>query len=244
MKKIVILLLLAAAVTAQAQFTVGINTGFNINRDARADHSRIDYTYSLTPNLFLGYRFGNNISVGVTGNLGYYCDAYHQYYHSDQTTYGTPYRAYESLLWTAGLFTRYDIPLTEHLSVFADLTISLGSTYSRSKRSAFDQSGVTEYSRNLNDGKVLLCNAVLTPGVSYRFNSHLSADLHLDLLQIAYRHFTLSPKEAEAEPNLPVQVDNYNVYFDDIRFGSRIYIPYSNQAYFSSTFRIGINYTF
>ena len=243
MKKILTLLLFAASMTAQAQFTVGINTGFD--REARAEYSRNEYTYSLTPNLFLGYRFGNNISVGVTGSLGYFCDAVHQYYHSDQTTYGTPYHANESLLWTAGLFTRYDMPLTEHLSVFADLTISLGSTYTRYKRTSFFHSELTEYTRNGNEGNILHCNAVLTPGVSFRLNNHLSADLYLDLLQIAYRHITLSPREYEAEPNLTGITGNVNnIYFDDIRFGSKIYIPYSDLAIYYSTFRIGINYTF
>ena len=46
MKKIVILLLLAAAVTAQAQFTVGINTGFDLTK-MQLSTTQVSATYDL-----------------------------------------------------------------------------------------------------------------------------------------------------------------------------------------------------
>ena len=47
MKKILILLLLAASMTAQAQFTVGINTGFD--RFGRGETGSKTYTLIATP---------------------------------------------------------------------------------------------------------------------------------------------------------------------------------------------------
>ena len=72
MKKILILLLLAASVTAQAQFTVGINTGFD--RFGRGETGSKTYTLIATPNLLLGYRINNRLTVGLTGSLLYYGD--------------------------------------------------------------------------------------------------------------------------------------------------------------------------
>lgn len=251
MKKILILLLLAASMTAQAQFTIGVNSG--LNRTHRGESQQREYAYSLNPSLYFGYRLNSHFTVGITGNISYYCQSTH--YDKEKPisyfSYTEPiFNAEDALLWAAGLFARYDMPLTDHLSLFADLTADLGSSYTRTRRDYYRYDLETRtveeinYTRNNNYRNVYMCSVSLTPGVSYQFNSHLAADLYLDILQVVYSHTTLSPREPQAEPS---KASNNNVTFNYFSLGpNKPYAPYYQYSTLppNSNFRLGIHYTF
>ena len=105
------------------------------------------------------------------------------------------------------------------------------------------------YTRD-NDRDITYSEVTLVPGVSYRFNPHLSADLYLNLLQIAYTHTTLI-ESPQAEPADKASADD-KVTFSSFTFGNNIsnLINLAMGGYGGSnvsnisTFRIGINYTF
>ena len=261
MKKILILLLLAASMTAQAQFTVGINTGFD--RFGRGETGSKTYTLVATPNLLLGYRINNRLTVGLTGSLLYFGDitsnditlpeppADNLWFNYERTKR----HAEKGISWSAGAFARYDLPLTDHLALFANLSVSFGKAKSSYTRDYIFYNTDTRnyetrtYTRD-NDRDIPYSEVTLVPGVSYRFNPHLSADLYLNLLQIAYTHTTLI-ESPQAEPADKASSDD-KVTFNSFTFGNNIsnIINLSMGGYGGSnvsnisTFRIGINYTF
>ena len=75
MKKTVILLLFAATMTAQAQFTIGINTGFNHlgSYNHLLQENEGNLAYFLSPNLLVGYHLNDHLTVGFTGGIKYFC---------------------------------------------------------------------------------------------------------------------------------------------------------------------------
>ena len=260
MKKIVILFLLAASVTAQAQFTVGINTGFD--RFGRGESNSKTYTLIATPNLLVGYQLKNGLTVGLTGSLLYYGDiTNNDVVLPEPPADGSWFNverikrsAEKGIAWSAGAYARYDFPLSDHLSLFAHLSVSFGkanSSYSRdyifynSDTRDFD---TRTYTRDYDDRNISFTEVALVPGVSYRFSSHLSADLYLNLLQIAYTHTTLI-EEAQIDHNTKAVTDD-KVTYSSFNFGNNLTLinlmgGYGG-SYFSnvSTFRIGVNYTF
>ena len=261
MKKIVILFLLAAAVTAQAQFTVGINTGFD--RFGQGESGSKSHTIIATPNLLLGYQLKNGLTLGLTGSLLYYGDITNNNVvlpepPSDGSWFNferTKHSVDKSIAWSAGAYARYDIPLTDHLSLFAHLSVSFGkanSSYSREY--IFYNTDIRDFDTRTYthdyDEDNSFTEVALVPGVSYRFNSHLSADLYLNLLQIAYTHITLIEKD-QIEHGTKAATDN-KVTYSSFNFGNNIanLINLSMGGYGGSnlsnisTFRIGVNYTF
>lgn len=261
MKKILILLLLAASMTAQAQFTVGINTGFD--RFGRGETGSKSYTLVATPNLLLGYRINNRLTVGLTGSLLYFGDITNNDITLPEPPADGSWFNYErtkrhadkGISWNAGAYARCDLPLTDHLTLFAHLSVSFGKANSSYTREYifYNTDTRTYETRTYNrdyDRDITYTEVALVPGVSYRFNPHLSADLYLNLLQIAYTHTTLD-EHPQAEPTDKASSDN-KVTYSSFTFGNNIsnLINLSMGGYGGSnvsnisTFRIGINYTF
>lgn len=258
MKKIVILFLLAAAVTAQAQFTVGINTGFD--RFGRGESGSKSYTLIATPNLLLGYQLNSRLTVGLTGSILCYDEIKRNEVTlpeipADDSGFGferTTRTSEKSVAWNAGAYARYDIPLTEHLSLFANLSVAFGkanSSYSREYifyNTDIHDFDTRTYTHDYNDRDISFTEVALVPGVSYRFNSHLSADLYLNLLQIAYTHTTVIEKE-QIEHGTKAATDN-KVTYSSLNFGNNIFNlltgGYGTSYSTLSNFRIGVNYTF
>ena len=260
MKKLVILFLFAAAVSAQAQFTVGINTGFD--RFGRGESGSKSYTLIASPNLLVGYQLKNGLTVGLTGSLLYYGDITNNDVvlpepPSDGSWFNferTKRIVNKGIAWSVGAYARYDIPLTDHLSLFANLSVSFGKSNSSYKRDyIFYNTDIRDfdtrtYTRDY-DEDISFTEVALVPGVSYRFNSHLSADLYLNLLQIAYTHTTVIEKD-QIEHGTKAATDN-KVTYSSFNFGNNIanLINLSMGGYGGSnlnisTFRIGVNYTF
>ena len=253
MKKIVILFLVAASVTAQAQFTVGINTGFD--RFGRGETGSKSYTLVATPNLLLGYRINNHLTVGLTGSLLYFGDITNNDITLPEPPADGSWFNYErtkrsvdkGTAWSAGAYARYDIPLTDHLSLFAHLSVSFGkanSSYSREY--IFYNTDIRDFDY---DRDISLTEVTLVPGVSYRFSTHLSADLYLNLLQIAYTHTTLV-EHPQAEPADKASSDD-KVTYSSFTFGNNLTTlmnlsmgSYGISINNLSSFRIGVNYTF
>ena len=242
MKKIITLILIVTAATAQAQFTVGVNGGFN--RSVCNETTQNSYTYSLTPTLLLGYRINNHFTVGLTGSLEYLCDDIQYHKEPDYFNGFDISRTQNILTWYAGAFTRYDILLTEHLSLFAHLKLYLGKSFLRQRHERMAAQYQTQthdsgYKKNLDFYEV-----TLTPGLSYRFNSHLSADLYLNLLSISYIHGTYYSYYINKSAFVPYSTFSFG---SEGSFAQKLY-EYSNligqNIKSLSTFNIGINYTF
>lgn len=205
MKKPVLsfLMLFAVTVAAQAQITVGISSGFNtIGSTVKSPNNYWfdasngnSYAYYLSPSLNLGYQLSNNIAIGLTGGIVYYCEgesvdadiaSLTQYNRADIHT------ASENLSWNAGVFARYNMHLIGNLSLFAHLKVDFGSVYYRWVDDWLDYQGQISRTTTESYGAITyFSEAILTPGISYRFNSHLSADIYLNLLHIAYIHSTI-----------------------------------------------------
>lgn len=256
MKKILILLIVTASWAAQAQFTVGMNSGFSHLNQNRGKSN--EYLYTLSPNLMLGYRVADHLTVGITGGVSYTCSATRfnlpenpqvqpdEYYHEYHGK--TKYRNDEMLIWDAGVYARYDIPLTGHLSLFAHLRAGFGYNYTRSITETFiynptTQKYQTRTSKQNGDNIISTLHVDLTPGVTYRFNSHLSADLYLNVLSLSYCHYTIISRKG----------GNNNVSYNTTSFGTQNYLSWifmldSYQLMTSpgqlSSFNVGVNYTF
>ena len=254
MKKIIFLLFAVAGMAAQAQFTLGFNSGFShLNHNGE---KRNEYLYTLSPGLMLGYRVADHLTVGITGNISYMCNGDRYEVPENPPAqpgeypnyYDTKYSCDEVLLWNAGVYAHYDIPLTSHLSLFAHLTAGYGNTYSRHvvEKLIYNPSTQSYDSRTTKrngDNIIASMHADLTPGVSYHFNSHLSADLYLNVLSLSYCHYTIHPRKGGSS----------KVSYNTTSFGTQNYLMWvflmdSYQLMTSpgqlSSFNIGINYTF
>ena len=146
----------------------------------------------------------------------------------------TKRHADKGISWNVGAYARYDLPLTDRLALFANLSVAFGKAKSSYTRDYIFYNTDTRnfetrtYTRD-NDRDITYTEVALVPGVSYRFSTHLSADLYLNLLQIAYTHTTLI-ESPQAEPADKASSDD-KVTLSSFTFGN-------------TTFRIGINYTF
>lgn len=256
MKKTVILLLFAATMTAQAQFTIGINTGFNHlgSYNHLLQENEGNLAYFLSPNLLVGYHLNDHLTVGFTGGIKYFCEG-----QSEQTTDlslvpyndATTHDYEEDLAWNAGAYARYDIHLTDRLLLFAHLCIGFGCVYHRDQYEYWrfnHSSGNYEVQTNTGGSGVstTFTEATLTPGVSYRFSKHLSADLYLNLLNVCFTHATVKYD------------DERKSTFHQLSNGSQSLLlnpyEYLNQNYFDFPFlfntslipslNFGISYTF
>lgn len=253
MKKTFFLLFLGVAMSASAQFTLSVNTGFN---RAGVHNDYTEYSYSISPTLRAGYRLNERLAVGITAGIGF--EKYYSIHYGPENA-DIPFSSRKqenNLSWNAGAYARYDFPVTEHLSLFADLAVTLGSNYSRSVREYY-RSNIWNYTpgdslykydseTHSGDYAIFFCGATLTPGVSYRFNSHIALDLHLDLLHLAYTHVAVTPKDGE----MTTRYDSFCTGLEYYYYPSSYY--YMNLDFFSfqptgynnPRFRIGVTYTF
>lgn len=259
MKKTIILLLLIASVATQAQFSVSINTGFtHLSRGEDNIHQSTNF---ITPNLFVGYRIGHSLTIGLTGGVALFSEV-----NLVQTSLPIPplddtYQLKRSTekggIWHAGAYARYDFPLTDRLALFANLSVRFGKVFSRSTFEYFLYNPATHQYDHLtntyNDTPDLaLSQVALIPGVSYRFNSHLSADLYLNLLQLLYTHSTLTTDDT-AQPSIQRDLPHHKVTVSSFIFGTQNYLLlshssrdliYAGSADGVSAFHLGITYSF
>lgn len=203
MKKIVILLLLAAGMSAQAQTTIGLNGGFNLlGRTAHdpfyyryGNTSEDSYAYLLAPSLTASKHLNNNLIIGLTAGIVYFRN---EYIHTETEEMTHPIDIFthriteEKIAWNVGVFGRFDMPIAGNLSLFAQLSVVLGFAYSREGsellRLEFYDTSVYERHTDGNNFISPFLKATLTPGLSYRFNDHLSADLYLNLMNVAFTY--------------------------------------------------------
>ena len=249
MKKTFFLLFLGVAMSASAQFTLSVNAGFE--REGDHNDNLKEYRYNLTPTLRAGYRLNDRLTVGVTAGVSIDNNYYIKYYVPEKANIPFFSRHQENnLTWNAGAYARYDFPVTEHLSLFADLAVTLGSSYSRSVIEYYvymlggSNPEATLYTETHSGNySILFCSATLTPGVSYRFNSHLALDLHLDLLHLTYTHVAVTPKDGEMTTHYDLFSTSlqYSAYQSYAGGGLYLFQPTGSN---NSLFRIGATYTF
>lgn len=262
MKKIVALLLFAVSVTAQAQFTIGVNCGANFlgstinypNNHPYDEDKENNYAYLLSPNLLLGYRLGDNLSIGLTGGIVYYCTAdSNQVIVESISPYGgaDTYGSDEDLAWNLGVYARYDKRIIGHLSLFAHLSVDFGCAYHRNVNRVlkydYYPDGLHSETYTYGSGvSTALSRVTLTPGISYHFNDHLSADLYLNLLNIAYIHSTVKKDSGEKTTFHQLSYGSQSLMLD--RFNYWINTPFDYPFIFRTslqpTLTFGIVYTF
>ena len=126
--------------------------------------------------------------------------------------------------------------------------VGYGYNYTRSITETFiynptTQKYQTHTSKQNGDNIISTLHVDLTPGVTYRFNSHLSADLYLNVLSLSYCHYTIISRKG----------GNNNVSYNTTSFGTQNYLSWifmldSYQLMTSpgqlSSFNVGVNYTF
>lgn len=266
MKKAVFLAIMAIGLCANAQFSISTNLALDYGKTSiNETHSNNLHVFSVTPSVRAGYRWNEHFSAGLTFDLAYM-------HIGEQNNYSNPvldlynqgtydYWISEHLNWLTGVFVRYDISLTQRLALFAEFTAKMGKAYGSEKRynnttkQLESHEIVTSLYGNLNN--TVTCTALqLTPGVSFRFNSHWSAELYLDLLQIGYKNITMKLKEVNYSDIHPTSTsNNQSTYsYSTLSFGSNSLLTYNNNAtdyalpYFldaeAGKFRIGISYLF
>ncbi len=253
MKKILTFLFVVLGFAAQAQFSIGSNVSANHFGYAKPNNQNKDYFYTFSPTLRVGYRWNDHFSAGINADISYLCNAEKRPSPVDDQGLAYPaytyaqniYRAFEHLSWKAGFWLRYDLHLTEHLLFFANLGIDAGSMYGRRISEDVDiyqfETRHTENSYYGNHNKSLASlGAVITPGVAYRFNTHWTAELWLDLLRMSYSHLVIKNKETTTA--------QYNFFHFGSQSEDEFYldIDYLYQYTFlsSSNFRLGFTFTF
>ena len=251
MKKTLIFLFLGAAMSASAQFTLSVNAGFD--RAGVHNDNYTEYNNAFFPTLRAGYRLNERLAVGITAGIGFK-KYYSIHYGPEKADIPFSSRARtNNLSWNAGAYARYDFPVTEHLSLFADLSVTLGSHYSRSIEEYYRSNiwnytpgdSLYKYYSETHSGNysILFCGATLTPGVSYRFNSHIALDLHLDLLHLVYTHVAATPKDG----GLTTRYDSF-IAGQEYHYHSNYMIPdffsFQPTGYSDPRFRLGVTYTF
>ncbi|MBR1835551.1 MAG: hypothetical protein IJ785_08650 [Bacteroidales bacterium] len=252
MKKILILLLTTASFAAQGQWLVGANASFNRFGNERNQRNSINYFYTLTPTLDVGYRIGAHLSTGVSASVNYATSTtkyrisnavpalYDQYKETEKD-------AMQYLSWRAGIWLRYDLPLTEHLLLFAHLNLAGGSDHQRrvvdeSFYNSQTQQMETRHRETTQYGnashQVLGFNADITPGVAYRFDSHWTAELWLDILKIAYM------QNWNKASRSTVQTLNSLIFGQQPLYGMYFFEDSPTSGMMTPSIRLGLTYNF
>ena len=249
MKKILLIALLGISVSVQAQFSVSVNAGF----DCAGTHNEnaSDHRYTLSPTLRAGYRLSDRLTVGITAGteIGNYQGIWRTSNQPDIINVDFRNRhTINNLSWHAGLYSHYDFSVTEHLTLFADLAVTLGSYYTRTVIEYYNIHSFAPFDTTLHtethtgNNAILFYGAVITPGLGYRFTPRLSIELHLDLLHLAYTHTAVTPKNSKKTTHYDTfKMGAYNYPID---YNYAEYSSFQPTGYRNSLFHIGATYTF
>ena len=185
----------------------------------------------------VGYHFNNQMMVGVIAGVSsiHGSNVSNDYY---------SYRIVEDNLgWSAGAYVRYDIPVIERIAIFADLSATVGSHYSRNitdRYVIYPSSTTQSRTTHTGDNAIIFGGVVLTPGVCYRFGSHLSADLYLDILHLAYSHIAVTPKDG----TMTTHYNKVGMLFSNHPNSDSEYFMFGPTGISLSHMHVGVTYTF
>ena len=197
MKKILLsLAVVCCSLMANAQFTVGGNLGFDVrnasvNYSESVDRSQMP-SQSFISSLFqigpkLGWTFKNGtMSAGLIFDFAWANENYSDgvfSFNRDKFNYLRCDGAKLSVFsWSVTPYFRWNfVSITDRLSIFAEANVSFGGNSYKAKY--FDQ--ITDKWDQINDiPSNFYVSASIVPGLNYKFNSHFSLDVYVDLLRL------------------------------------------------------------
>lgn len=177
MKKALLTLALAAfAFTANAQWVIGGNIGFNHDGNSTGDYSDNATTeFSIMPKI--GYWLNDDMQVGI--QLGCTYD-YARNYAGDNNN--DHYASQTQLQWNFAPYFRYNLTKWNKFTVFCEAQLGLGITPKSSWKNT-----VTNTSGDGNTSAFDL-NFNIVPGLNYSLTDKISFDAYIDLLGLYYNY--------------------------------------------------------
>lgn len=255
MKKVILTLAaIALAFAANAQFVIGgdlaisANGGHDyFNRTTNATTTEyttpLDRTFDFTFAPKVGYQINDNMQVGL--GLGFGVGTTREY-----KAAGYVYADFEgwvkttSFNWYVAPYFRYSWGLTDKLSIFAEAQVTIGGTpyvHTHDFNTAVVDGGITLIPardiETVGNTRYFNFGISITPGLNYKFNDHVSADLYIDLAQLGY-----GLRKSTTIVEVGNTVTENDIVNHDFYFGILSSVRTLNTDL--SWFRLGFNYTF
>ena len=193
MKKILLTLGLAAfAFAANAQWVVGGNLGFSANggnthkESTAAGSPELDLHTTRATDLTLlpkvGYQFNEKMQIGASFGLQFNKD---KNFTGSTTESNENYTSRDQSVITIAPYFRYNVTELGKFTLFCEASLGIGIT-PKSHRATYAPSAIDTTWRGNN--RELGISLSIVPGLNYKFNEHLSADLYIDLLRLGYNY--------------------------------------------------------
>lgn len=250
MKKVLFMLAFAGmAMAANAQLILGGQIGFgansgtdNVNANAplaayNAPTGKV-MNFTLAPTI--SYVLNEKMQVGVS--LEYTLGSVTNYTPAAYALGKEDWQKLSSTTITIAPYFRYYVANHEKLNFFCEAQLGLGIS-PRDKGHAYDNTLTPTVDQDIKGGtSTTMLGLVITPGVNYRINDHLSADIYVDLAGLAFIHTATKNYGAVVNGNwdddfvTDTQVDNY--------FGLTANASAQTLNAHFGNFRIGFNYHF
>ena len=257
MKKVLLTLALAAfAFVANAQFVIGgyvsySNNGGNIKYTGVNDSPKDFQTpfngtamasssYSIMPKI--GYQLNDNMQVGLSFGISGSTT-------TDYSYWTTMYRAYPDFegwektshsSFSVAPYLRYNLGTIKGVTLFCEAQLSF--TFDGEYKTHEFNTEIKDILLNAHDttytgnNKVNSISFSVVPGLNYKFNDRLSADLYIDLLSLSFVHTT------NIWDNAFVDGDKYVENTNNFYFGANLRAQTLSSQF--SYFRLGFNYHF
>ena len=257
MKKVILTLVLAAfTFAANAQFVVGGQLGYfynggNINYTG-VNNSPKDYqtpfngtamassSYSIMPKI--GYQLNDNMQVGLSFGIEGSAT-------TDYSSWTLLYRTYQDFegwkktsqsSFSVAPYLRYNLGTIKGLTFFCEAQLSFTfdgkekiHEFNTEIKDILLRAHDTTYTGNNNVNSISFS---VVPGLNYKFNDRLSADLYIDLLRLSFVHTT------NIWENVNVDGDKYVENTNNFYFGANLNAQTLSSQF--SHFRLGFNYHF
>lgn len=188
MKKVFLTLALAAfAFAANAQFVVSGSLGFN-HRGTKNTLDGTEY-YNSVPgipkstqfniNLRGGYQINDKFQAGVEIGFRTNKNVYEYSTLSDPTKISNT-DTYKSNAFGFGIYGRYDFLQFDKWNIFAEAEFYMA--FGSGEKEIEGPTGTT----TTDDPKTMDLNLAIVPGISYKINDNLSADLYLNFISLGF----------------------------------------------------------
>lgn len=242
MKKIFLTLsLIAFAMTANAQWILGGQLGFNtdggkVNGEATTLTPAYDYPNNKTTNFTIAptisYVLNEKMQIGLSLNYGLTKTTNY-----NPLTYVAGYEEYaitKNSSWGIAPYFRYYFAKAGKFNFFCEATLGFYGV-PRTYNHNYSNVPVVGYDNEIDGAtSASLIGFTLTPGVNYRLGQHWSADCYINLASLAFVHMTTKSYTGD---NLD-ETNNYNYFGLEANASSQ-----DLNTHFGN-FSIGINYHF
>ena len=266
MKKVLFLLsILSLSVAASAQFMMGGTVGYTlskgdttftiVNDSTRSYHIPAVRHSVLTILPKFGYQINDNMQAGIAlGAVIEKTTRYDEFLLDYQWTEDFEgYRERTTVSWMAVPYFRYQLPVTEHVSVFAEVQAILsGHAKERVYLYHPDITGNVHipiaHASAAHDStwyeptRVWSWGVNIVPGLSAQLGDHCSLDLYVDLFKLAYRGTRTRTFVDHAPGSATPNTEETVVMQNDFDFGINAAARDMNTQF--NWFRLGFNLVF